>query len=266
MRAPQPAGLLSPEWYDAIGVRLSRRRFTSEPIAHEAAEQLRQFCHEFRPFDDVRVAFIEHAPGELFTGLVGSYGRIEGAPSAVLLVGPRDAKTEVGYVGEALVLEATCLGLDSCWIAGAFSRKRAATLIPLEAGEHVPAIVALGIAEKTQGLSERTMRSFVRASSRLPLEELARTVAGVTWPDWAITAVEAARRAPSGGNSQPWRFRLEQGTLVLSRAKVAYPTVALDLGIAMLHAELGAQHEGVAGRWERLGGDDIARFVPEQGA
>jgi hypothetical protein len=49
----------------------------------------------------------------------------------------------------------------------------------------------------------------------------------------------------------------------LSRKKAAYPTVALDMGIAMLHVEIGAQHEGVRGRWESLDGDSVARFVPD---
>ena len=265
MRPPQSDGLLDPTWYDAIGVRLSRRKFTGEPVPRDATRQLQDLCSRFRPFDDVRLAYVEHAPDELFTGLIGSYGRIDGAPSAALLVGPRGAEIEMGYAGEGVVLEATRLGLDSCWLAGAFSRKRAAALADLGPDDHVPAIIAIGIAEVNHGMTERTIRAYARASSRLPLEDLVEDLGPGAWPDWAVTAVEAARLAPSGGNSQPWRFRLEQGALVLARKKVAYPTVALDLGIAMLHVELGAQHEGVRGRWEPLETGGVARFVPDVG-
>jgi hypothetical protein len=74
--------------------------------------------------------------------------------------------------------------------------------------------------------------------------------------------VEAARVAPSGANRQPWRFRLQDGALVMSCAEKTYWTAPLDYGIAMLHVELGAAHEGVHGVWDHLSEPDVARFVP----
>jgi hypothetical protein len=72
------------------------------------------------------------------------------------------------------------------------------------------------------------------------------------WPKWAVTAVQAARSAPSGANRQPWRFRLEGDALVTGGAGKLYWTAPIDFGIARLHAELGAQHEGVRGSWTML--------------
>jgi hypothetical protein len=80
-----------------------------------------------------------------------------------------------------------------------------------------------------------------------------------------VAAVEAARVAPSGANKQPWRFRLEGGTLVMGRAEKIYWTAPIDFGIAMLHVELGAEHAGVRGAWEHLAEPDVARFVPDSG-
>ena len=77
-----------------------------------------------------------------------------------------------------------------------------------------------------------------------------------------MSAVEAARLAPSGANRQPWRFRLEERGLALPMAPGAYWTAPIDCGIAMLHAELGALHEGVRGDWVRLAAPDVARFEP----
>jgi hypothetical protein len=37
----------------------------------------------------------------------------------------------------------------------------------------------------------------------------------------------------------------------------------MDLGIAMLHAELGALHAGMSGKWDRSSGEVVARFLPE---
>jgi hypothetical protein len=74
--------------------------------------------------------------------------------------------------------------------------------------------------------------------------------------------VQAARLAPSGANRQPWRFRLEGDALVMSRADKLYWTAPIDFGIARLHVELGAQHEGVSGTWTMLAAPDVARFTP----
>ena len=181
-----------------------------------------------------------------------------------MLVGEENSEVQIGYLGEALALEATRVGVDTCWIAGAFSRKRASALARLDTSEHVPAIVALGVAKTRMDRGERTMRAIARASSRASIEKLVRGADLAGWPAWAQSAVEAARLAPSGGNSQPWRFRYEAGSLVVSKATTLYWTATIDIGIAMLHAELGAQHEGVTGRWERLHHrSDVARFTPD---
>ena len=91
------------------------------------------------------------------------------------------------------------------------------------------------------------LRTMVKASARLSVEKLAPGVLDGGWPQWAVTAVQAARLAPSGANRQPWRFRLDGDALVMGRADKLYWTAPIDFGIARLHVELGAQHEGVQG-------------------
>lgn len=107
------------------------------------------------------------------------------------------------------------------------------------------------------------MWTLLGSRKRRAIEDVAPGI-GRAWPAWARTAVESARLAPSGGNKQPWAFRLDKGGLALSlRPDATYETKEIDCGIAMLHAELGAQHEGTDGRWERLSRPDVARFTPE---
>jgi hypothetical protein len=48
---------------------------------------------------------------------------------------------------------------------------------------------------------------------------------------------------------------------VLSCPPTSYFTADVDRGIAMLHVELGAAHEGVHGEWERLGAPGTLRFI-----
>jgi len=268
---------LDPAWYDAIATRRSRRRYSDRKVAPAALEALRAFCDSFRLAPGARVELVEGGGG-VFTGLLdrfgGAYGRVEGAPWTAAFIGPKGCETEVGYVGEAFILEATRLGLGTCWVAGMFDRKTAAGLLKLHRGEHLVAVSPVGHPLERKQVVERMMSKAVRSAARRQVEEIAPGLtrglgqaggygpAGAAWPDWAVSAVEAARAAPSGANRQPWRFRLQDRALVMGRAERTYWTAPIDFGIAMLHVELGAAHEGVRGAWEHLPEPDVARFVP----
>lgn len=289
---------LSPAWYDAIAVRTSRRRYSPTPLAEDAVSHLRAFCQEHRPSPDARLALIDGATERLFIGVLGkfagSYGRVEGAPLVAAFMGREGHEGEVGYLGEAFILEATTLGLGTCWIAGTFDKQRAGDLVQLEPGERVMALTPVGMPVERRKRSELLLRRVLKVPRRLPLEQIAPGIDGQTggaataeahgaaetgggpgredpggaetggtaWPAWARAAVEAARLAPSGVNRQPWRFRYDGHGLVLTRAEKLYWTAPFDFGIARLHVELGAAHEGVGGAWEPLAEPDIARFAP----
>jgi nitroreductase len=167
----------------------------------------------------------------------------------------------VGYVGEAFVLEAATLGVGTCWVAGTFDRLAARRIVDLAKGEIVICTTPLGIATPHPVGDESAMRTMIRASSRKPLTEIAAGAERGDWPEWAVTAVGAARIGPSGSNRQPWRFRFEDGGLVLSCPPTAYFTADVDRGIAMLHVELGAAQEGVRGDWEPTGAPGVLRFA-----
>ncbi len=261
---------LSATWYDAIAVRTSQRRYPATPLAADASAHLRAFCAAVQPSPNARLVVVDSDVDRLFTGILGSYGAVSGAPLAVAFVGRVGAEAEVGYLGEAFVLEATSLGLSTCWIAGSFDKERADGLVELTPGERVMALTPVGNPLKRRPAGERLMRRVVGASARLPIEKIAPGIDGSpgapAWPSWARAAVEAARLAPSGVNRQPWRFRYDDGALVLTRSAKLYWTAPLDFGIAELHIELGAACRGVRGTWEPLDEPDVARFVPDQEA
>ena len=268
---PVSALTLDPAWYDAIGVRRSRRRYSDRKVARAALEALQTFCRDFRLAPGARVALTEDRGG-LYTGVLdkvgGAYGRVEGAPWAAAFIGPEGSEIEVGYVGEAFVLEATRLGLGTCWVAGMFDREAAQRRFALEPGERVIAVTPVGHPLERKQFVERMMSAAVRSAARRQIEGIAPGLSRglapghAPSPDWAVTAVEAARLAPSGANRQPWRFRLERNALVMAAAEKVYWTAPIDYGIAMLHVELGAARAGVRGVWEHLPDPDVARFVP----
>lgn len=252
-------------WLDAVAVRRSRREYDGAPVAPADLAGLAALCETFRPFPEARAVLIPEAPPSLFFGIVGSYGRVSGAPSALAFVageGPH-AGERCGYTGEGLVLEATARGLATCWVGGSFSRSKVAGIVELEAGETVRCVTPVGHALPRPPARERVIFGAGKEKRRRALEELAP--GAESWPAWARAGVEAARLAPSAMHRQPWRFALEDGAVRISAAGTPTPVVGLrlDCGIAMLHFELAARAAGCDGAWEPLEGADVARWVAE---
>ncbi|MDP2232056.1 MAG: nitroreductase family protein, partial [Actinomycetota bacterium] len=252
---------------DAIGVRHSRRSYDGTRLSDAEQQALTQCCERFRPYRDARVVFVPEPTSDVFLGVVGSYGKVTNAPSVLVFVGDtRDPYSDqhVGYTGEGLILEATRLGLDTCWVGGFFRPKAAAALVDLAVGERIIAVSPVGRALTADSGSERVLRRLAGAKRRKPLDVIAPGV-GEAWPAWAVAGVEAARVAPSAMNREPWRFAYTGDGIVLSVShspQTPRVTKELDCGIAMLHFELGARFAGCEGAWEDLAGRAVAVWRP----
>ncbi len=252
-------------WLSAVSDRRSRRAYDGRPVAGSDLDAIAATAGEFRPFDDARVVLVRDVPAAFFTGLIGSYGKVTGAPSALVFIADGSSATNAehcGYTGEGVVLEANALGLETCWISGSFSRSTVTAAMSLEPGEVVRAISPVGHAVVRPTVTENLLYGAGRPKHRRELDEIAPGSA--EWPAWAVAGVAAARVAPSAMNRQPWRFRTEDGAVVIAASGPSIPlaSVRLDCGIAMLHFELGARSEGCDGAWESLTGRDVARWVP----
>lgn len=196
-------------------------------------------------------------------GMIGVYGGVSGAPSALVFAGSTSAPETVGYTGEALVLAATALGLSTCWLGGIFRPDVASSLTGVSTNERVYAASPLGYAVERPTVKERVLSGTARSSVRKDLTSIAGEH-HESWPAWARAAVRAARLAPSARNAQPWHFSFGEGSLKVSFTGPELPVVPkrLDCGIAMLHAELGAFGEGVVGTWQLLPSPAVATFTP----
>jgi nitroreductase len=255
-------------WYEASAVRRSRRAFDPTPLGHDLLERLREMCDGFHPFPDARVALVAEPTVDVFSGVIGSYGKITGAPHLLCVIATvksPHAQQHAGYVGEAAILEATTLGLGTCWVGGFFDAAKASTLVNLESDERILAVSPVGMPTQNLSGAERTMRTMAGSHNRKPIEKLVPEGTD-GWPSWALAGLECARIAPSAINRQPWRFAYREPDMVISRDSIVETpkvTKALDCGIAMLHMELGALSQGVTGTWKDMeGGRSIARFTP----
>lgn len=254
-------------WHDALSRRRSIRQYSSKPVEADRLEAVRRVCAEFRPFQSARAVLVTDPPEDVFRGIPGGYGKIKDATSLVAFVGNMqspDVQEAVGYTGEGVILEATALGLATCWVGGFFWPKRAAAMAKVAPNERVLAVTPVGYAKEGSSLEERAMSQFGRNWQRRPLSDLVSGLEADDWPAWMRAALEAARLAPSAMNRQPWRFQVDRGYITVSADSMGNLTKVvskrLDCGIAMLHIEIGALSAGAKGSWELMQSPQVARF------
>ena len=134
------------------------------------------------------------------------------------------SRLHAGAVGEAFVLEATAMGLGTCWVAGSLRRDAVAGRIP----RGWTLLCAIAVGKPLTPLTPPPTRR------RMAPEQLCRGD-WRAWPEAFIRAATLVQQAPSGMNQQPWALAVTTtGDLMVD----APATSALDAGIAILHAEL----------------------------
>lgn len=252
-------------WYEAVFFRRSRRKYNPAPLPEDKLRRLSSVCENFRPFPEARAVLVDEPSDRVYQSFFASYGKIEHAPGYIAFIGDMDSsrvQEAVGYTGEGIILEATSLGLGSCWVGGYFYPEAVVNQISIEQNERVLAITPFGYPQNSISFQEKLMTGFGYMHRRKSLDEL---VKGPLLQDWMKTAIEAARLAPSAVNRQPWRFVCGDRSICISLDKKrATDKISrrLDCGIAMLHMELGARHSGVDGSWI-FPPDSIACFVAD---
>jgi len=188
-----------------------------------------------------------------FQKIIGSYGLITGASSYAIITGKTSkdnfkANIHAGVVGEGLILEATSLGLNTCWMGGFFDRKEVQSEVEIEEDEEILAITPLGNAKDSLTITERLAKLASGSRKRKSLSELCDEDFSDKTKRWMKRAVKLARLAPSAMNRQPWRFGTNGEELIFRSAiqkNKQSVSPYLDCGIALLHLLVGAGIEGV---------------------
>ncbi|MBR3866937.1 MAG: nitroreductase [Butyricicoccus sp.] len=209
---------------EAIQARHSVRHYLDKPIALSTVNVLRQEIEKLNRESGLHIGLALEEPGA-FRNPLAHYGMFRGVRNYFTIACKKseDLDEQIGYYGEQLVLLAQTLGLNTCWVALTYSKRRVkAELAP---GETVRIVIALGYGE-TQGTPHRS-----RA-----LDAVCRTDG--TMPDWFRRGVEAALLAPTAVNQQKFRFTLA-GSSVHAEA-LPGPCSQIDLGIVKCHFEIAA--------------------------
>ncbi len=254
-------------WYRQIPLRHSVRAYDERSVPGDMLDSLRPFLSSFSDLcRGARGVFLNNA-GDLFTGIVGPFGRITGVSTVVVFIGDTSVPEYMeglGYLGEGVILHATSLGLGTCWVSGTFNRSRTLSRVMLGVNERVVAISALGFPAERENGGQKLLSKLARSRERKPIDAIAGGLTMDKWPAGVREALEAARLAPSAVNRQPWFFEVAGDGITLS---VQGPgsgygsSKRLDCGIALLHFEVAARALGVEGNWKLMGPPHVGKFV-----
>ena len=206
---------------EAIDARHSVRAYQDKPIDGETRQQLGWFVQKCNQESGLNI-FIRYDDPDGFDSRLAHYGSFRNVKNYIVLSGRKadDFEYLCGYYGEKIVLFAQQHGLNTCWAALTFNKKKVRQLIP--AGETLCMVIALGYGE-TQGVSRRSKSA----------EDVTE---GSDVPAWFSKGVEAALKAPTAVNQQKFQFSLKDGDpFIRVRGLGTYTKV--DLGIAAFHFE-----------------------------
>ena len=121
----------------AIKQRRSVRTFAPDPLSPSLREHLERFAAETHsPFGgDVTILLRDIDAGSVFHP--ETYGMISGAKTYFLIAAGADDNSALsaGYRFEQVVLEATRLGLGTCWVGGTFRKSAFNSHVSWPAGE-----------------------------------------------------------------------------------------------------------------------------------
>jgi hypothetical protein len=224
----------------AINLRHSRRTYDGKGLPLDTAVKLHDMAAEYSKVPGVDIRLVTNN-GTAFNGFTKSYGIFSGVNDYFLLIrnkGNPKSSVKLGYYGEMIVLRCTQMGLDTCWVGGAMSRKD--LNIALDDDQFVEAAITVGHATKRHTFQENLLRIVFHPRTKR-VADMYTSEANFT-PNWFVLGMAAVQKAPSTYNRQPVHFIYRgDGTVSAECNDVEKaPFMGLDFGIAKLHFELGS--------------------------
>ena len=214
---------------EAIKARHSVRQFKDIPIEAETADRLRSLIEECNKESGLNIQLILDDP-ECFDTFLSHYGKFRGAKNYIALVGSSSLEKLdelAGYYGERIVLEAQMLGLNSCWVAGTYGKRKQQAEVASD--EKLVCVIAIGYGAN-EGTKHRSK----------PVEKLC-DVPRDDMPQWFRTGLIAAMMAPTALNEQKFFVTLDGDEPVIT-TKSGMMT-KIDLGIVKYNFEAASGHK-----------------------
>lgn len=245
---------------ETISKRISTRTFdTSRPIEREKIDHLRKYIASMA-IQATRIVLIET---DLAGVKLGTYGGIVGANGYLVgIAADRTKETTIalGILFEKVILEATSLGISTCWLGIGYSKKDFGRYLSLPEGEVISVVSPLGYPAGKARRRDNFVRFAMKSHKRKPWEKI---FFDANWdtpltPEKSDTMkeiLEMVRIAPSSSNKQPWRLIKEGNSLHLYIHRPSamifqgFDTGYNDLGIVKSHIDLTAESLAIRGEW-----------------
>ena len=220
---------------EASAIRISRRAYIPEFICDEKKAALQKVIDNLCERSGLNIKLMEN--GEDCFSLIKSYGMFSGVKSYFSLSGKADdplLHEKVGYFGEELVLEATRLGLGTCWVAGSYDKN--STAVKLAEGEILSCVISVGEIRKNENLKEKVLSGIIKTKRKTPAQ-MSKNYDSA--PDWFKKGMECVANAPSARNTQLIVFEYTPDGVITENTG-SWTSNKVDHGIAQYHFELGS--------------------------
>jgi len=211
---------------EAVIKRHSVRRYLDKAIEDELIDKLNYEIDAINKESGLDIQLITNEP-LAFSSFLAHYGKFENCKNYITICGKKGLEEKVGYYGERLVLVAQMLGLNTCWVALTYSRKK----VPVKAkrGEKFYIVISVGYG-RNRGLPRKSKK----------MEELCRVNGEI--PKWFENGMDFAMRAPTATNQQKFLLTLIDESTVKAKSYLG-PCHKIDLGIVKYHFEVGADRK-----------------------
>lgn len=207
---------------EAVQERHSVRSYEKRSLEDEDVAKLEAYIMQINKESGLGLRLITDEP-LAFGSFKAHYGKFSGVTDYIAVSGGKGMSEKAGYYGEKAVLYAQTLGLRTCWVALTYKKNKS-----MLTQDKLYVVIAIGY-----GKDDGVMHKSKGRSQVTDLTEA---------PDWFWDGIDAALLAPTAMNQQKFRFSLDGDKVTCSKGHGFY--TGIDLGIAMLHFELGSGKEG----------------------
>lgn len=207
---------------ELIKQRHSVRQYKDEKIEEDKRKKICDLIEKINKETGLNIRACFDEP-EAFDTFMARYGKFENVKNYIVLIGEKGRDEDIGYYGEKIVLKVQELGLNSCWVALTYGKKK--TKVTKNKGEKIYCTLAIGYG-KHRGVVHKIKKA-----------EQVSNVSAET-PEWFRSGVECALLAPTAMNQQKFKFVFDNGKVHAKAGNGFYTKT--DLGIAKYHFEIGA--------------------------
>ena len=111
--------------YEIVKARHSVRNYTDKKIDGSVKEKLEKVIDECNKDGKLNIQMILDEP-TVFNTFMAHYGKFNNVKNYIVLIGEKaeDIEERCGYYGQKIVMKAQELGLNTCWVAMTYGKRR----------------------------------------------------------------------------------------------------------------------------------------------